>query len=158
MIYCQVNKRIKRSFWCQKVLFFLSLMLEKKTVYFKEIHKRSLWVLVACEKKLSIVPIKVVYPRHLLLKCLYQASEVNSRIYVSLSTFVLLDFGIVQLLLINKGLSWSWSYGSWIYNNMHVQSASITTKVVGSNPVHGEGYSIQHYAIKFICQWLTTGR
>jgi len=26
----------------------------------------------------------------------------------------------------------------------------ITTKVVRSNPVHGEKYSIQHYVIKFV--------
>ena len=26
----------------------------------------------------------------------------------------------------------------------------ITTKVVSSNPVHGEMYSIQHYVIKFV--------
>jgi hypothetical protein len=26
----------------------------------------------------------------------------------------------------------------------------ITTKVVSSNPVHGEAYSIQHYVIKFV--------
>ena len=31
-----------------------------------------------------------------------------------------------------------------------VQSVSITTKVVSSNPVHGEVYSIQHYVIKFV--------
>jgi hypothetical protein len=31
-----------------------------------------------------------------------------------------------------------------------VQSVPITTKVVSSNPVHGEVYSIQHYAIKFV--------
>ena len=42
------------------------------------------------------------------------------------------------------GPTWSWSYGSWI-----VQSVPITTKVVSSNPVHGEMYSIQHYVIKF---------
>jgi len=29
-----------------------------------------------------------------------------------------------------------------------VQSVPITTKVVSSNPVHGEVYSIQHYVIK----------
>ena len=33
----------------------------------------------------------------------------------------------------------------------------ITTKVVSSNPIYGEVYSIQHYVIKF-CQWLATGR
>jgi hypothetical protein len=27
---------------------------------------------------------------------------------------------------------------------------SITTKVVSSDPVHGEMYSIQHYVIKFV--------
>ena len=33
---------------------------------------------------------------------------------------------------------------------LHVQSVSITTKVVSSNPVHGEVYSIQHVVIKFV--------
>ena len=31
-----------------------------------------------------------------------------------------------------------------------VQSVPITTKVVSSNPVHDEVYSIQHYVIKFV--------
>ena len=31
-----------------------------------------------------------------------------------------------------------------------VQSVPTTTKVVISNPVHGEVYSIQHYVIKFV--------
>jgi hypothetical protein len=31
-----------------------------------------------------------------------------------------------------------------------VQSVSITTKIVSSNPVHGEVYSIPHYGIKFV--------
>jgi hypothetical protein len=31
-----------------------------------------------------------------------------------------------------------------------VQSVPITTKVVSSNPVHGDMYSIQHYVIKFV--------
>jgi hypothetical protein len=31
-----------------------------------------------------------------------------------------------------------------------VQSVPITTKVVSSNPVHGEVRSIQHYVIKFV--------
>jgi hypothetical protein len=31
-----------------------------------------------------------------------------------------------------------------------MQSVSITTNVVSSNPVHGEVYSIQHYVIKFV--------
>jgi hypothetical protein len=31
-----------------------------------------------------------------------------------------------------------------------VQSVCITTKVMSSNPVHGEVYSIQHYVIKFV--------
>ena len=30
-----------------------------------------------------------------------------------------------------------------------VRSVPITTKVVSSNPTHGEMYSIQHYVIKF---------
>jgi hypothetical protein len=31
-----------------------------------------------------------------------------------------------------------------------VQSVPITTKVVSSNPVHGEVYSIQRYVTKFV--------
>jgi hypothetical protein len=31
-----------------------------------------------------------------------------------------------------------------------VQSVPITTKVVSSNPVHGEVFSTQHYVIKFV--------
>ena len=31
-----------------------------------------------------------------------------------------------------------------------MQSVPITAKVVSSNPVHGEVYWIQHYAIKFV--------
>jgi hypothetical protein len=31
-----------------------------------------------------------------------------------------------------------------------VQSVPMTTKVVSSNPVHGEVYKIQHYVIKFV--------
>jgi len=31
-----------------------------------------------------------------------------------------------------------------------MKSTPITTKVVSSNPDHGEMYSIQHYVIKFV--------
>jgi len=34
-----------------------------------------------------------------------------------------------------------------------VQSVHITTKVVNSNPGHGEVYSIQHYVRKFVSDW-----
>ena len=38
----------------------------------------------------------------------------------------------------------------WLFDlQLPVQSMSITTKVVSSNLVHGEVYSIQHYVIKF---------
>jgi hypothetical protein len=39
-----------------------------------------------------------------------------------------------------------------------VQSVPITTKVVSSNPVHGELYSIQHYVIKYVSDlWQVNG-
>ena len=31
-----------------------------------------------------------------------------------------------------------------------VQSVPIISKIVSSNPIHGEVYSIQHYLIKFV--------
>jgi hypothetical protein len=38
----------------------------------------------------------------------------------------------------------------WLDLQRYVQSVPITTKVVSSNPVHGQVYSIQHYVIKFV--------
>jgi len=39
-----------------------------------------------------------------------------------------------------------------------MQSVPITTKVVSSNPAHGEVYSIQHYVIKFVSDLRQVGR
>jgi len=50
-----------------------------------------------------------------------------------------------------EGPSWTWSYGSWIYNfQLPMKSVPITTKVVSLNPTHGKVYLIQLYVIKFI--------
>ena len=38
----------------------------------------------------------------------------------------------------------------WLDLQLPVQSEPMTIKVVSSNPVHGEVYSIQHYVIKFV--------
>jgi hypothetical protein len=39
-----------------------------------------------------------------------------------------------------------------------VQSMHITTKVVSLNPIHGEGYSILHYVIKYVSDlWQIVG-
>ena len=43
----------------------------------------------------------------------------------------------------------SWLYGNLIYNYLS-QSVPIIAKVVGSNPAHGEVYSMQHYVIKLV--------
>ena len=40
---------------------------------------------------------------------------------------------------------------------LHVQSVPITTKVVSSNPVHDELYSIQHYVTKFVSDLMQVG-
>ena len=45
--------------------------------------------------------------------------------------------------------SWSWLYGSWIYNYLCHQCLS-PPNVVNSNPAHGEVYLMQHYVIKFV--------
>jgi hypothetical protein len=39
-----------------------------------------------------------------------------------------------------------------------MQSVPIITKVESLNFAHGEVYSIQHYVLKFDCQWLAAGR
>jgi hypothetical protein len=38
-----------------------------------------------------------------------------------------------------------------------VQSVPITNKVVSSNPVHGEVYSIQYYVIQFVSDFRKVG-
>jgi hypothetical protein len=38
----------------------------------------------------------------------------------------------------------------WLDLQLPVQSVHIATKVMSSNPVHGEAYSIQHYVITFV--------
>ena len=38
----------------------------------------------------------------------------------------------------------------WLDLPLPVQSLSITTNVVSSNPAHGEVYLIQHYVLKFV--------
>jgi hypothetical protein len=43
------------------------------------------------------------------------------------------------------------------YLQLPMQSALITIKVVCSNPVHGEVYSIQHYVIKFVIDFRQVG-
>ena len=46
-----------------------------------------------------------------------------------------------------------WNIMSLKYNldlQLPVQSVSITTNVVSSNPVHGKVYSIQHYVKEFV--------
>jgi len=41
---------------------------------------------------------------------------------------------------------------------LSVQSVPITANVVSTNPAHGEVYSIQHYAIKFVSDsWQVSG-
>jgi len=39
---------------------------------------------------------------------------------------------------------------TWFELQLPMQSVLITTKVVSLNPAHGEVYSIQYYAIKFV--------
>jgi hypothetical protein len=47
-----------------------------------------------------------------------------------------------------KGPSWSWSYGMVVGFTTNGVIIGYHTKVVSSNPVHGEMYSIQYYLIK----------
>ena len=61
------------------------------------------------------------------------------------------------ILVYHVGLSWSWSYSSWIYSLLYMQSVPITTKVMCLNLVHGEVYLIQHYVIKFVSELLQVG-
>jgi hypothetical protein len=47
---------------------------------------------------------------------------------------------------------WIWYVNTTLSVDLQliVQSVPVTTKVVSSNPAHGEVYSIQHYVIKFV--------
>jgi hypothetical protein len=50
------------------------------------------------------------------------------------------------------GPSWSWSYGSWIYNYLCNQCLSPLIE-----PRSGEVYSIQNYGIKFVSKLWQVG-
>ena len=45
---------------------------------------------------------------------------------------------------------WNCSLTQQILSHGSMQSVPITTKVVSSNIVHGDVFSIQHYVIKFV--------
>ena len=46
----------------------------------------------------------------------------------------------------------------WLLDlQLPMQSVPITTKVMTSNPGHGEVYSIQHYVIRFVSDLLQIG-
>jgi hypothetical protein len=51
----------------------------------------------------------------------------------------------------NQGPSWLWSYGSWIYTELPVQSVHITTDVVSSNLDQGEVYNIMWSSLSVTC-------
>ena len=41
-------------------------------------------------------------------------------------------------------------HGMVVEYTAHMQSVPVTTKVMSSNPLDGEAYSIQRYVIKFV--------
>ena len=55
--------------------------------------------------------------------------------------------------LYRRGLSWSWSYGSWIYNYMCNQCFSTLTLWVWIPFRRG----VQHYMLTFVILWLAGG-
>jgi hypothetical protein len=61
-----------------------------------------------------------------------------------------LDVQIVLLLVVCCNPLQSKMLPPYPLYQLPVQSVPITTKVVSSNPVHGEVYSMQYYVIKFI--------
>jgi hypothetical protein len=66
------------------------------------------------------------------------------RLLLSLYKSLVWTFSLISL----KGLLWSWSYGSWIYN--YLCNRDLSPLSCESNPVNGEVNSMQHYVIKFL--------
>jgi hypothetical protein len=60
--------------------------------------------------------------------------------------------------IIRKSVSWIGAVVVmiiwWLDLQLPMQSVPITTKIVSSNPIHGEVYSIQNYVIKFVSDLL----
>ena len=80
-----------------------------------------------------------------LLKKMYCAKKANYNVskpvglYIKLKINVKFSPGAIMVVIV------------WLLDlQLPVQSVPITTKVVSSNSVHGEVYSIQHYVIKFV--------
>jgi hypothetical protein len=55
-------------------------------------------------------------------------------------------------LLMLKGLSWSWSHGSWIYN--YLCNKCLSPRTLWAESRSGEVYSIQHYVSQLLAAGL----
>ena len=104
-----------------------------------------------CRKLVQVILTTVIPPSQI-LHTVVQGLKVN--LFIPFNSYILMspisecDHTVVVFKYITPP-SWSWSYGSWIYN--YLTSLPITTKVVSFNPTHVEVYTIQHYVIKFVC-------
>jgi hypothetical protein len=64
------------------------------------------------------------------------------------------NYSVLELYLILSGLSWQWSYGSWIHNYLCNQFP-FTTKIVSLNSAHGEVYVIKFVSnLQQVCGFL----
>jgi hypothetical protein len=83
------------------------------------------------------------------MECHIDCCKIREKIFVNCYFTYFLDLG--ALVVVNV-----W----WLDLPLPVQSLSITTNVVSSNPAHGEVYLIQHYVIWFdsaIDRWFSPG-
>jgi hypothetical protein len=104
--------------------------------------------LLVSESSCRIAIVLFIYVSYTNKICLYQYQ-------MSISLKINRTIGYMCLLYLTIGPSWS--YGN-LDLQLPVQSVPITTKVVSSNPVHGEVYSIQHYVIKYVSDlWQVNG-
>ena len=60
-----------------------------------------------------------------------------------------------SFIIIVKGLSWSWAYGSWIYNYLCSQCLSLLMLWVRIPPWRGV---LDTTLCDYVCQWLATDR
>ena len=86
-----------------------------------------------------LVIIKTHVTVYICMECHIDCCKIREKIFVNCYFTYFLDLG--ALVVVNV-----W----WLDLPLPVQSLSITTNVVSSNPAHGEVYLIQHYGLKFV--------
>ena len=104
-------------------------------IYLSYIHKYCEWVWFSCRG--NTIWMEVFFKLQRLQRTQFYLTYPHYSISKIVGQFTSIHYLLGHNSWIKKGSSWSWSYGSWIYNYIYNQCLSRS------------GRGVQHYVIKF---------